>query len=183
VFIELVAILVTGVFFFTPGILWSFALLKNVGLRLWEKTFLGVVLGLIITPGASFLEFLFFGLKLNALLVLANAVLLSLIAVAVLWKQKQSLEFWKLVVGALPKKTGWKEWLKENWPVLAVIAVMIFGFYARFATSWATNFFEFDPIYYDKLTERLVQNGFIETFSQDAYYPLQAFQRYAPLIH
>ena len=184
VFIELVAILVTGVFFFTPGILWSFALLKNVGLRLWEKTLLGIVLGLIITPGASFLEFLFFGLKLNAILVLANAVLLSLIAVAVLWKQKQSLEFWKLVVKAnTSEKTVWKEWLKENWPALTVIAVIAFGFYARFATSWATNFFEFDPIYYDKLTERLVQNGFIETFSQDAYYPLQAFQRYAPLIH
>ncbi len=182
-FVELFAIVATGVFLFTPGILWSFALLKNVSLRLWEKTFLGVVLGLIIVPGASVLEFVFLEVKLNALLVLTNAVLLSLIAVVVLWKQKQSLEFWKTAFELPKSSAGWKAWLKENWPALAVIVVTVFGFYARFATSWATNFFEFDPIYYDKLTERLVQNGFIEVFTQDAYYPLQAFQRYAPMIH
>ncbi|NYZ77854.1 hypothetical protein H0N96_00425 [Candidatus Micrarchaeota archaeon] len=181
---EFIAVLLTGVFMFTPGILLSFALLKGIKLGLWEKTILGIVLGIIAVPGVSFLEFLFLGLKFNALLVMANAVGLSAIAVFALWKQKQSFDFWKPAVAATPETAkAWKKWLFDNWPALVVIAVMLFGFYARFATSWATNFFEFDPIYYDKLTERLVQNGFIETFSQEAYYPEQAFQRFSPMIH
>jgi asparagine N-glycosylation enzyme membrane subunit Stt3 len=168
---------------FAPGVLLAFALLAGVQLGRLEKALVGVILGLLVVPALCVLELLAFGLLFDAALVFANCFLVAAASIALLYKQGQlarlSLPPLKLEV----TREGTEKWFKENWVLLAIVIITLVGFYVRFAGSWSTDFFEFDPIYYDKLTERLVNGGVIQAFTQESYFPLQAFQRYAPMIH
>lgn len=182
---ELIAGIIVVLVSFTPGVLLSFALLHGVALSKTEKFLLGLVLGVIAAPALCMLEFTLFRVLFNSMLFFANSLLVAVVALALLWKQKQ-LQLAGLSL-ALPKpalsKEGLESWVKENWVIAIIVAVTLLGFYFRFAGSWTTSFFEFDPYYYDKLTEKLVKKGFIEVFSSESYYPEKAFTRWAPLIH
>ena len=46
---------------------------------------------------------------------------------------------------------------------------MVLSFYPRIATSWKTDFFEFDPYFYAKLSEKVVRGGEIPFHSDEVY--------------
>ncbi len=186
---QLVAALIVALVTFIPGILASFALLHGVKLSRLEKILFGLVLGAILAPVLSAAEFTFLGFGYSAALFVANSAVIALVSLAVLYKQKQ-LE--SLPALALPKigsagaeitPARVESWVKNNWVACLLVVLLLTGFYVRFATAWSTNFFEFDPYYYDKVTERLVQNGAIPLFTSESYYPEQAFMRWAPIMH
>lgn len=166
-----------------PGIAMSFALLRGTSLNRADKTLLGVILGFIAVPLLCFFEYLFLGIGFTAQLVLANGLLVFFASLA--WLYLQGARFAAPSVN-VDLSGGIAATLKRHRKTLvyaALLALMIVTFYVRLAPAWDERFFEFDPYYYEKLTSFLVTTGHIDTFSQDAYYPLQAFQRWPPLTH
>ena len=180
--IEIALFALASLVLFIPGLALSFAVLNGTSLRKFDKALFGIVLGLIAVPLLSFLEFLFLGLHLNVWLVVFNSLLVLFASLAYL-NMVKGISFKLPSFSSNVSKEDAISFLKKNWAYILLIAIMAFGFYVRFSTSWTSTFFEFDPYYYNKLTERLVQNGFLTTYTSDAYFPLQAFQRYAPMIH
>ncbi|OIO28489.1 hypothetical protein COX86_04140 [Candidatus Micrarchaeota archaeon CG_4_10_14_0_2_um_filter_60_11] len=163
-----------------PGFVLGLALLKGVQLARWEKFFLALCAGMIVVPLMCFLEFFLFGAEFGLALIFINALLALAAGIAAMYLQRQFPE----TLPDLPKvsQASAAKWLKTNWVPLLVILFALIGFYVRFATAHSTTFFEFDPYYYDKLTQEIVRNGHAEMYSSDAYYPEQAFRRYAPLV-
>ena len=162
-----------------PGLVLGLALLKGVQLERWEKFFLALCAGVIIVPLLCFLEFFVAGINFSTILVFANALLVLVAGLVALVYQRQFPE----TLPNLPKigVDSAAKWLKSNWVPVLLVVTMLAGFYVRFATSHSTEFFEFDPYYYDKLTQALVKDGHVDMYSGDAYYPFEAFRRYAPL--
>ncbi|MFH0835433.1 MAG: STT3 domain-containing protein, partial [Candidatus Micrarchaeota archaeon] len=166
---------------FVPGILLSFALLKGLSLSRLDKTLIGVILGVVLLPLIGFLEFELLGIQFSGMLALVNVMLLALAGLAALWKQGQLSKI------PTPKiqldVPGLKEFLKNNWAEILLLAIILSAFWVRFATSWSSNFFEFDPYYYNKLAEKVVLHGSVDLYSPESYYPNQAFQHFAPLTY
>ena len=172
---SILAAVVTALVMFVPGVLLSFALLNGVSLNRLEKILFGVVLGLIVVPLMALAENMA-GVPFNAVVVLANSIIASAAALFFLHQQGA------LKAPLLPSlDSAPLQFARRNWVALALVALMLLAFYVRFATAWAVNFFEFDPYFYMRLTEKLVQNGFIETWSQDSYFPAEAFLHHAPI--
>ncbi len=159
-----------------PGVAMGFALFRHTGFSRIDKTVLGGIMGIALVPLLLFLEYLFLGIGMNAMLVLANELLVLFAGIGLYYAQGKP-DF------SLPKITLDKAFVFKYWPYLAVLLFMAVGFFIRFVTGFSTTFFEFDPYYYEKLTERLVQNGFIPAFSSDSFFPEQAFQHWPPLSH
>ncbi|MBI5036189.1 hypothetical protein HZC09_02500 [Candidatus Micrarchaeota archaeon] len=158
---------------FIPGIFASFALLNGTKYSGFDKLVFGLILGLILVPLLSFTEYFLFSVKFNALLVLANSLLVLLVSFGIMHYQKQRLGF--------SFKFENKEW--KRYAVLGLLTLFIvLTFYLRFSTAWSANFFEFDPFYYEKLTQRLVTDGFVSTWTGDSFYPHQAFQHWPPMV-
>ncbi len=175
--VELWGLLLTSLVFFIPGLVLSFALFTGTKFNKLDRVLAGVILGLVLVPLMYFLEFLLFGLKLNVLLILANALLVLLASVAVLHARGLFKVFSLAYVSSVLKQEV--EQFEKNpvnflVPVLLVL-IVFFGFYLRIAYSFITNFFEFDPYYYGFLTEMLVQNGAIPFSSDFSYFPLPKF--------
>ncbi len=158
-----------------PGTLLGLAALKGEKLSRFEKFFLSLAFGIIIVPLLLFFEYFLAGFEFSSTLVLANSLIVFIAAIAALFLQKQfpSLD-------GLNATVVWKT-LKDNWVYLLLLLFILTGFYVRLVPAHSVDFFEFDPYYYDKLTQELVQNGHIEMYSSDAYYPMEAFRHYAPL--
>lgn len=168
-----------------PGILLAFAFLYNISFTRLEKTFLGIILGMLVIPVLAILEFLFIGLEFTSGLVIANSIIVAVLSLALMYKNGQLSN---VKVPQLPPREQWKKILGRNLGMIVLIAILFSGFYARFATAWAVNFFEFDPIYYDHVTQLLVQGGHTPVFSDDVYYNVQdptslKFHRDPPLLH
>ncbi|MBI5061174.1 MAG: hypothetical protein HZB67_02570 [Candidatus Aenigmarchaeota archaeon] len=134
-----------------------------------------------MNPALSLLEFVAFGALLNSQLVLLNAGILFSLALGALIYQKQVSEATLRAVLSLGEKP--EETLGRNWPAFVVLLIMVFAFFARFATSWSPYFFEFDPIYYTHVTGYLVKQGYEPLYDDDAYYPVKKFHRVPPLMH
>ncbi|VVB68308.1 Dolichyl-phosphooligosaccharide-protein glycotransferase [Candidatus Norongarragalina meridionalis] len=181
--LELLALLVVALMVFVPGILLSFALLKGVAFSRMDKAMLGVVLGVVLLPIMSFLETGMLGIQFSGMLVVVNVLLLTFAGLIALYQQKQlqhlHVKMPKLEV--TPQKA--QAWVFENWVAVAIVVIVVSAFYVRFATAEATNFFEFDPYYYNKLAEKLVVNGNLPMYTQESYYPEQAFQHFAPISY
>ncbi len=160
-----------------PGFAMGFALLRGVDLNRFDKLFFGAILGIITVPLLSFLEYLLLGMLMSAQLVFANSLLVLLASLAAYYLQANNLA----PNLSVPKPD--MAALKKYWPYAVVLLLIAIGFYIRFVPGWSTTFYEFDPYYYEKLTERLVQNGQISMFTSDSYYPLQQFQHWPPMMH
>lgn len=165
------AVLVTII----PGMAAGFALLYGTKFSRLDKAVLGAALGLILVPMLGFLQYMALGWSWTASLVLANALLVMLAGIAAYYLQARKFEF-QWAMPALDVAAA-----KKYAPAAIVLLMMTLAFYVRFAPSFTTTFYEFDPYYYMKLTERLVQNGHIAMFTDDSFFPQQQFQHWPPL--
>src|SRR3989338_1524405 len=101
---------------FIPGIAFSFALLRSTTFGRFDKTLLGLILGMLSIPLLSFFEYFFLGVKLNALLVLANALL-------VLFASLLSLHFQGATFRPSIPRFEEKNW--KQYAVLVLVALSI----------------------------------------------------------
>ena len=178
--VEAIALIASVLINFVPAVVLSYALFKHTFLDNWDKFFMGVVLAVLAAPTLFFLEFLLLGIKFSFMLVVTNALLLLFAAIALLYYQKQSFSLKSMKPDF---SHGFKHFALHNWVGLLLLFLMLFAFYARFATAWSASFFEFDPYFYDKITEKIVLDGSMPAFSPEVYYPKELFIRVPPLMH
>ena len=113
---------------FIPGLLLSFALLKNTSFGKWDKIFFGMIAAMFAVPLLSLLELMVLGIPLNFMLVFANALLVSLASLALLHYQKQSFSIPKL---HFPKDFDAKNFLLKNSIPFILILLLVCSFYVR----------------------------------------------------
>ncbi len=181
---EVWAALVAILIHFIPGVAMGLALLRQVRMGAMERALFGIILGIMVLPILAILEQVVFAIPLSAALVMANALLVLLVSAAAYFYQGGSLPAFKTI--RWPDYQGIGQAIKTHRTVLVQIILLVIlaaSFYIRLAPAWDPTFYEFDPMYYEKLTERLVQNGQIDPFSSDAYFPEKSFQRFPPLSH
>ncbi|MCL5011765.1 MAG: hypothetical protein M1594_02640 [Candidatus Marsarchaeota archaeon] len=180
--LELLAIIIIALLVSAPGIIFCFALLKGVDLNRFEKTIIGVLLGLFIPPLMSFFEFIVFGWLFNVWIFFLNTVVFLAISIVLFYTQKINFSFdFKSFDFSKIDSKSLVNFIKNNKVMLILAALMLLGFYARSATP-STNFFEFDPYYYMRVTEQLVNWGVPLLHSMDVYYPLGSTYREFPLV-
>lgn len=180
--LELLSIIIIALLVSVPGIIFSFAFLKGVDLNKFEKTVIGILLGLFIPPLMSFFEFVIFGWLFNVWIFILNTIVFLAISIILLYTQKINLNFdFKTPDLNSINSKSLIDFIKNNKVLLILVALMLLGFYARSATP-STNFFEFDPYYYMRVTEQLVNWGVPLLHSMDVYYPLGTTYREFPLV-
>lgn len=168
-------------YYWIPGALVTAALLRGVKLSFFDKAAIALMLGIIVNPSLAVVEYVFFGIKFSGALVMANALLMAIAGLIALYFQGHLNSL--LNLPDLPSFQG--SW-KENKPLIAkalLLAIILVAFWVRLSPAWATNFFEFDPIFYDHVTEVLVKNGELPLTSQEVYYPLFKNFRTYPLVN
>ncbi len=175
-----------------PGIAFTFSLLKKIKIRSFYKTLIGATVGLISIPLLSFLESNFFNVSFTFQSILANTFLFYAISFIFLYFEFPELfnDFSKVFNHKMHSFTDHfssneKLWnfIKANWTILLLLGFMGLAFYVRISTSYAYNFFEFDPVYYNRVTQVLVTQGTIPLVSTDVYYPSNYTLRTYPLVH
>ncbi len=161
----------TFLLFAVPGVLMSFAVLFKSSFSRFEKAFFGVFFAAFVPPFLGVVEKLL-GINFSAGLVLFNLLLMSLASI-VLWSYFKGFKFG--LKFSIPKLTfsedSFNQFLLKNWASILLAILVIATFYIRIATSFAPNFFEFDPYFYDHITEHLVKDGFIPPWTDEVYYP------------
>ncbi|MFQ5406141.1 MAG: STT3 domain-containing protein [Candidatus Micrarchaeia archaeon] len=178
---ELFALLVVVFLVFAPGFLLSLAVFAKTDFGWFEKVFFGAVLGMLTLPLLAILEFVFFGVLFSPLLVFLNSFLVSVFAVALLYKNKFSLEFLRFDFSSF-SLSDLKDLVLKNKVLAILLVIVFFGFFARVSTSFDPYFFEFDPYYYDFLTEMIVKDGSAPVLGQASYFPQSKFHRDPPLM-
>ncbi len=179
--VELISLLVTGLIFAIPGVLFSIGFFSGTKFKLLDKLFAGILIGAVVVPFLAFIEQLILGFSFSVGLVLANSLLFFLIGLYLTY----SRGFFGLSRVQNVLKQG-EEQLRSQplyflAPVLLII-IFAFAFYFRTAFSFITNFFEFDPYYYASLTETLVRHGSIPLTNDLAYFPFQKFHHEPALV-
>ncbi len=180
---RLFAALVVALLVLVPGLLLSWAVFYNQPFGRFTKFFFGIIFGLLSVPALAVLEFTFLGIGMSAGLVFANAILISIASLAIIWKQRGSLGAGHMVPKAESISVdALRDLVLKNKVLALLAAVIFFGFFARIATSWNPVFFEFDPYYYDFLTESIVKDGSVPVMGPDAFFPQMKFHRDSPLM-
>ncbi|MFA6049120.1 MAG: STT3 domain-containing protein [Candidatus Micrarchaeia archaeon] len=164
-----------------PGLLLSWAVFYKLPFGRFVKFFFGIIFGMLAAPALSVLEFTFLGIGMSTGLVFANSLLVALASLALIYKQRGSLDVGHLVPKSVSPDAA-KNLLLRNKALAVLLIVVMFGFYGRIATSWNPVFFEFDPYYYDFVTEMIVKGGSAPVMGPDAYFPQEKFHRDAPLM-
>ncbi|VVC03279.1 Oligosaccharyl transferase STT3 subunit [Candidatus Burarchaeum australiense] len=154
-----------------PGFLLALPLLKKLKMGVPEALGVGFALGLIIPPFLLMFES-FFGILYSYELFLLNTLLLSILGLVLCFTEKVfPLEF--------------KFSLSKDWQWVIVLLFMLFAFYIRLQSAFPTNagpyFYEFDPYYYTRATQFIVQQGAIPQFDDLAWYPNPTSHRVPPL--
>ncbi len=180
---RLFAALVTALLVLVPGLLLSWAVFYNLSFGRFTKFFFGIIFGLLSVPALAVLEFTFLGIGMSPGLVFANAILISIASLALIWKQRGSLDAGHLIPKAESVSVdALRELVFKNKVLSLLVIVVLFGFFARISTSWNPVFFEFDPYYYDFLTESIVKGGSVPVLGADAFFPQMKFHRDSPLM-
>ncbi len=175
--LDLLGLILTFTVFAVPGIVLSFALFTGTRFNKLDRVLAGLILGATVLPLLAFLEYLLLGIKLSALLVLGNALLVIVIGVALLYKRGLvNIVKPSYLTEVMQREAARIDSNPFSFLVpLALVIILLFGFYLRIAFSFITNYFEFDPYYYTFLTEMLVKNGAIPLSSDISYFPLTKF--------
>ena len=190
---EAIPFILTWLTVFIPGALVSYAFLKKTKFSQIEKWILSVLFSVHIVPIITILEFVFLGIKFSTNLVFINSILV--LFGGIIWIIKEKYNVWKDFIGEFrgigkswkeltSKGTKWTSAVTKDW-IFAILFILILlgAFYVRFATAWNTRFFEFDPYWYDEVTQTLITTGTLPTHSDIAYYPLTKSMRDYPMIH
>ncbi len=182
---EIIAVLAVLLSVLVPGILFSFAAFYGTKLGRFEKTVFGIIFGVFLPAILAELEFLAFGALFTFQLALFNSLFVAAFALG-LWRYQAKsvsppgLLAWK---EEYLSESFWISFAKKSKVMLLLGAIIVFGFYARYATSNDTYFSEIDPYYYTHVTEFIVTKGAAPAFSQEAYFPQVKAHREPPLIH
>jgi len=167
-----------------PGMLLSWAVLYRTAMGRFEKFFIGIILGLFIPPLLGVLEFVFLGMDMNFGVVAFNSIFASAIGLLLYYYQARKLPrldlHWKKEYAT---QEFWERTFNANKTLILLVILVIFGFYARYATSADFYFSEIDPYYYTHVTEFVATDGHIPLNNDDAYSPQLKFQRVPPLVH
>lgn len=150
----------------------------------FEKFFIGIILGLFIPPVFGVLEAILLGMKMGFSAVAFNAILAAAIGLLLYYYQAKKLPqvrlHWKEEYST---QEFWESTFNANKTLVLLVLLVIFGFYARYATSADFYFSEIDPYYYTHVTEFVATQGQIPLFNDDAYFPQPKFQHVPPLVH
>ncbi len=169
-----------------PGVLLSFAILRGTKLNSTDKLLIGLILGWLANPVLLFLEFIILGMAFSSALVVINLFLVAAISLVVMFLQKQARANFSRIRNYFDPDY-YRRSIEQRPLAVAVYAIllllMLAGFYVRFASAWDARFFEFDPYYYDSVTEKIVLQGEAPFKSDISYYPRFRTFREFPLIH
>jgi len=167
-----------------PGMLLSWAVLYRTAMGRFEKFFIGIILGLFVPPLFGVLEYVFFGMKMSFAVVAFNSVLAAAIGLLLYYYQAKKLPsinlHWKAEYST---QEFWERTFNANKTLILLVIIVIFGFYARYATSADYYFSEIDPYYYTHVTEFVATQGSVPLLNDDAYAPQLKFHHVPPLVH
>ncbi len=156
-----------------PGFLIALPLLKKAKMGVPEALGVGFTLGLIFSPFLLLVES-FFGILYSYELFIANSVLLSIFGLWLCFKEK-----------VFPLELNLK--LRQNWHWFLIFLFMITAFYLRMQSAFPTNagpyLYEFDPYFYTRATQFIIQEGQIPAFDDLAWYPNLSSHRAPPLAN
>nr|WP_304767593.1 STT3 domain-containing protein [Candidatus Burarchaeum sp.] len=154
-----------------PGFLLALPLVRRLKMGVPEALGIGFALGLVIPPFLLMAES-FVGILFSHDLFIANTVLLSIIGLAFCFKEK---------IFPLDVKLN----LRENWHWFLLLLFIVTAFYIRMQSAFPSNagafFYEFDPYYYARATQFIVQAGEIPRIDDLAWYPNITSHRAPPL--
>jgi len=140
-----------------PGFLMALALLRKTKLHLFELFFIGIVFGMAVPSIMAFGEFLV-GIPFSLGMHLANLVIICLVSVGVIVKDK---------IDILPKS---KLNIKILYAFLVLTAILFLAWWIRLQAI-SPYFYEFDPYWYNTITEFIIKGGGVPLHSDNAWWP------------
>jgi asparagine N-glycosylation enzyme membrane subunit Stt3 len=153
---------------FIPGFLIALALLKKTKMPLPAIAAFGFILGLVFPPLLLFIYSLF-GVLYSPQLVVINLVIVTAIGLLLCMKE-----------GALDICLSFNYKRDAAWVLLLII--MLFAFWAR-VQSLGPIFYEFDPYYYDQMTQFILTSGSVPQNDSLAWYPYPDSHRNPPITN
>ena len=140
-----------------PGFLLALALLRKTNLHLFEIFFVGIVFGMVVPALMAFVEFLV-GIPFSFTLHLINLVIISILSIGIIIKDK---------IGILPRS---KLNIKILYAFLILIIILFLAWWIRIQ-SLNPFFYEFDPYWYNTITEFIIKLGYVPLHSDNAWWP------------
>jgi asparagine N-glycosylation enzyme membrane subunit Stt3 len=152
---------------FIPGFLLALALLKKTKMHLAEIAVFGFILGLIFPPLLLF-AYSFFGILYTPQLAIINIILVTVIGFLLCMNE-----------GALSIELSFDYRRDAVWVLL--LFIMLFAFWVR-VQSIGPIFYEFDPYYYDQVTQFILTQGHAPKTDDLAWYPNLDWHRHPPIV-
>ena len=147
---------------FVPGFLLALALLRKTKISLAEIAAFGFVVGLIVPPLLLFVYSLF-GVPYSPQLAVGNIIFVTIVGFLLCAKEK-----------VLDFELSFDYKRDAAWVLLLLI--MLFAFWVRIQ-SLSPIFYEFDPYYYDQVTQFILTKGAVPLTDDLAWYPNQDSHR------
>ena len=151
-----------------PGVLLSLAILRKTNLHLFEIFFVGIVLGISVPSLMGFSEFLI-GIPFSLGLHLINLVIVCLLSIGIIIKDK---------IEILPKT---KLNIKILYAFLTLTIVLFLAWWIR-QQAISPYFYEFDPYWYNTITELIINQGGVPVYTNNAWWPQEYSYRTFNLI-
>lgn len=153
---------------FIPGFLLALALLKKTKMHLAEIAVFGFILGLTFPPLLLFV-YSFFGIPYTPQLAIINIILVTVVGFLLCMNE-----------GALSIELSFNYRRDAVWVLL--LFIMLFAFWVRIQ-SLTPIFYEFDPYYYDQMTQFILTSGSVPQNDSLAWFPHQDSHRNQPLTN
>jgi len=150
---------------FVPGFPLALALLRKTRISLAEIAAFGFVIGLIVPPVLLF-AYSLFGVPYSPELAVANIIFVTIVGFLLCAKEK-----------VLDFELSFDYNRDAAWVVL--LLMMLFAFWIRIQ-SLSPIFYEFDPYYYDQITQFILTQGTVPPTDDLAWYPHQDTHRLNP---
>ena len=152
---------------FIPGFFLALALLRKTKMPLPEIAVFGFIFGLVFPPLLLFL-YSFFGIFYSPQLVIANLLLITAVGYLLCVKE-----------GVLNFELSFDYKRDAVWIIL--LFIMLFAFWVRIQ-SLTPIFYEFDPYYYDQVTQFILTQGQVPAADDLAWYPYPDSHRNQPIV-
>ncbi|MEM2974423.1 MAG: STT3 domain-containing protein [Candidatus Micrarchaeia archaeon] len=140
-----------------PGFLVALALLRRTNLHLFELFFIGIVFGIATPSIMAFTEFLI-GIPFSLGLHVINLAIITIVSIAVIIKDK---------INILPKS---KPNVKTLYAFLILAVILFLAWWIRLQAI-SPFFYEFDPYWYNTITEFIIKEGRVPLHADKAWWP------------